>query len=186
MVLSGKAISLVFAKQSHRSIVYEMLTASEVAVMMFDEQYPAPSFEAFYEDDHYYTGEPNARGSYLLIVKNDDIIGAMSYASYEGTVRFCELDIWFKSFDYTGKGLGVEALQLVIEFVNQTYNIHTFIMRPWIKNTVAIKAYKKCGFNEFKQTILKAWYSEADYNVYGEGDYGLEDTVNLMLELKTP
>ena len=64
------------------------------------------------------------------------------------------------------------------------FNITDFLIRPWIKNQNAIKAYKKCGFVESLDLSIKDYYSENSMYEYGDGDYGIDETVNLFLKYK--
>jgi len=151
---------------------------------MFDENHPAPTFEEFDESDHYYTGHAHKDGSYLLIVYENEVIGSISYACGYEKRHYAEIDIWLGSLKYTGKGIGPRSIQMIMDFVHDTYAIKTFMIRPWIKNTNAIKAYKKCGFIEIENKALNEYYSDEDFKEYGEGDYGVEETVNLLLVRK--
>ncbi len=50
-------------------------------------------------------------------------------------------------------------------------------------NNGKIKAYKKCGFKEINVFIVSDYYSDEDAELYGEGDYGADETVNLIYEM---
>ncbi|MBI9011351.1 MAG: GNAT family N-acetyltransferase [Clostridiales bacterium] len=179
-VIKGKRINLLFAKKEDRRTIYDMLVSPETVHLMFDETHPKPTYEEFEEEeDFFYSGESNRLGSYMLIEYQNEIVGSVSYACGYEKNPYSELDIWMKSSKYTGKGLGREAINLVVEFVGNEYKISDFIIRPWIKNVNAIKAYKKCGFQEFPRADLKNYYDDGAYEKYGDGDYGIEDTVNL-------
>jgi RimJ/RimL family protein N-acetyltransferase len=182
--IEGENILLKFAKESDRKVIYDMLVSPEIVSIMFDDVHPQPTFEEFDEDDHYYTGEANKNGSYLLIEYENEVIGSISFANCYDKHPFSELDIWLKSLKYTGKGIGTEAIESVVEFVNTHYQIDTFIIRPWIKNSNAIKAYKKAGFSEFNIELLRDFYSDESFDEYGDGDYGVDETVNLMRVVK--
>ncbi|ERJ11339.1 GNAT family N-acetyltransferase [Haloplasma contractile] len=179
-------VILQFAIKKDKRIVYDLLMSPEIIDLMFNEQHPAPSFEEFNNDepDSLFTGHPGIDGSYLLIKADNRVIGSISYALSEGTEKCAELDIFIASKKDTGKGYGIEALKLVMNFVRSHHRINTFIIRPWCKNTHAIKAYKKCGFREFDSEYITHFYSREAVNRYGEGDYGLDETLNLVYRIK--
>ncbi len=51
-------------------------------------------------------------------------------------------------FDPTslGKGLGTEAIRLILDFAFRTLKLHRISIRVLAYNTRAIRAYQKCGF----------------------------------------
>lgn len=183
--IRGERVTLQFANKEDKKRIYEMLVAPEVIHLMFDEENPAPSWKEFDEgeSDDYYSGEPSMIGNYLLINLDDRTIGSVSYSISKGKKKAAELDIWISSAAYLGKGLGVEALNETLKFVQSHYQIKTFIIRPWVKNSNAIKAYKKCGFKEMASFDPADFYCEDQISQYGEGDYG-EETANLIFELE--
>ncbi len=115
----------------------------------------------------------------MLIGYKDQVVGSISYACEYEKYAYAELDIWMHHVSSTGKGLGVEAINLLLAFINHKYGIRNFLIRPWIKNTNAIKAYKKCGFEEVTLERIFEFYSEKNIEKNGQGDYGEKETVNL-------
>ncbi|WBW95632.1 GNAT family N-acetyltransferase [Oceanirhabdus sp. W0125-5] len=181
----GENISLEFAQLKDKKLIYDMLVSPEVKNLMFDENHPEPSWEEFDEEpDSLFSGVLNEEGNYLLIKVDGEVIGTVSYAFNSGKLKSAELDIWISSTRNLGKGYGTEAIKLVIEFVHSNYGIKTFIIRPWIKNNNAIKAYEKCGFKEIEVFDPSDFYSEEEVDEYGEGDYGVDETVNLIYEIE--
>ncbi|MCM1991276.1 GNAT family N-acetyltransferase [Oceanirhabdus seepicola] len=174
-----------FAQLEDKKLIYDMLVSPEVKNVMFDEVHPAPSWEEFAEEpDSLFSGEPHDEGNYLLIKVNGEVIGAISYAFNNGKLNSAELDIWISSTKNIGKGYGTEAIKSVIEFVNSHYNIKIFIIRPWVKNSNAIKAYKKVGFKEIEEFNASDYYSDEEVALYGEGDYGSDETINLIYKIE--
>lgn len=180
--INGERITLVFAKLSDKRLVYDMLVAEEVKDFMFNEQHPAPTWEEFEkEEDEFYSCKDLSNGSYLLIEYKGNIVGSISYACGYSKKNYAEMDIWMGSKKNMGKGLGTEAICLLREFVHKNYFINDFIIRPWAKNVIAIKAYNKCGFYEEPTFNIKDYYSNEDLKEYGDGDYGKDETINLIM-----
>lgn len=64
-----------------------------------------------------------------------------------------------------GKGYGPDALQTLCEYLFQMCSIIEFVVRPSARNSRAIRAYRKAGFQHVK---LSSEQQEAEY---GPGDY---------------
>lgn len=181
--IKSRRIQLTFAELKDRKKIFDMLLSQEVYEYMFDKDHPAPSWEEFLEEGaSYYTGRPNKDGSYLLIEFDKQIIGSISYDCGYEKIPYAELDIWLCQKKFLGRGLGTEAIQTLVQFLNTTYQIRDFIIRPWIKNVNAIKAYKKLGFHESSHSKIEDYYSEENMDLYGQGDYGREETLDLFLK----
>lgn len=178
--IEGSDISLVFADKNYIRSVYDMLTSEKIKESMFNDQFPAPTWEEFREEEYsYFKGVTSFEGNYLLIKEQGLTIGSICYSSGDNKIRYAELDIWMAGTTYTGRGLGPKAIRLLIDYLYRTYKIKTFLIRPWIKNQRAIKAYKKCGFLEDPLLKLKDYYNRDDLEKYGAGDYG-DETVTLI------
>lgn len=187
MLIKGERITLEFATNKDKKLIYDMLTCEEVIDFMFDEKYPAPTWEEFNESESesFFSGLPSKQGSYLLIYFNGEVIGSISYANEYTKEIHSELDIWIRTIKYTGQGIGTEAINLLIDYLHKEYSIEVFIIRPWIKNVNAIKAYKKCGFEEMKNFNPEDFYSSENLEKYGNGDYGEDETINLIKRINS-
>jgi len=183
--IEGQNVILKFAQLTDKRKSYEMLISPETQKFMFDEKHPAPTWEEFNEeDDSYYSGKASKDGCYLFIEYKGDVIGSISYACEYEKIPYAELDIWMKSTAYTGKGLGTESINILIDFIHKTYHVNHFLIRPWRKNINAISAYKKCGFNEEINFKTEDYYSEENLRKCGEGDYGIAETMNLVKRIE--
>lgn len=112
-----------------------------------------PSFREFkkdYEDFFFDNSSPEKGRGYLIILKEndkEDEIGFISYTAFGLVEGTAEMDIWLKSIDYTGKGNGTSALNILSDGLLDK-GFHTLIIRPCAKNIRAILSYKKVGFVE--------------------------------------
>jgi len=184
--IHGGRIVLEFATIKDKKKIYDLLISPEVKDFMFSFEHSEPTWEEFSseEPDSLFRGEPSEEGSYLLVKVDGLVIGSLCYYLHSGRVKVVELDIWISKGEYLGKGYGTEALRLAIDFVVSHYGIKTFIIRPWAKNNNAVKAYKKCGFVEFEASRLGDFYSDELLAEYGDGDYGSDETANLIYEVE--
>ncbi|MTI67997.1 MAG: GNAT family N-acetyltransferase [Firmicutes bacterium] len=111
---------------------------------------------------------------------NGEVIGSISYSNEFRKQVHSELDIWIGTNRYLGIGLGRETINLLVDYLNREYLIDVFLIRPWTKNTNAIKAYKKCGFQIVDNFKPEDFYVGNDLEEYGDGDYGKDETINLI------
>jgi len=148
---------------------------------------PIPDWEAFQEgfEDFYYLPDGKTKGSVMIIESDDEEIGCLCYACFHLKPNMAELDIWLKAQSYCGKGLGAQALEELISYLNQTFGVNKYIIRPSERNVRAIRAYEKAGFRriEDKEKTLEEYYKKEFIEQYGDGDYGLEETAILVLEI---
>jgi|LGOV01.1.fsa_nt_gb RimJ/RimL family protein N-acetyltransferase len=180
----SERINLEFARIHEKELIYKMLISPDVYSFMFDDKHPAPTLEEFSEEpDFLYCGKPNIEGNYLIIKYQGIVVGSISYSLNEGTIKSYEIDIWIANQEHLGKGIGTESITMLIDYIIEKYGVYTFIIRPWRKNIKAINTYKKCGFVEMDKVNLIKYYSDVDYEEYGNGDYG-EETVNLVMNRK--
>ncbi|TCK92664.1 diamine N-acetyltransferase [Natranaerovirga hydrolytica] len=180
-IINGERINLKFASIDHMRTVYDLLVAEDIKDFIFKDNYPAPTWKEFQDDEvGYFNGCATKDGNYLLIEYRGEVAGSISYANGYEKRKYSELDIWLSS-KHLGLGLGTEAILLLREFVHNEYGIDEFIIRPWKKNINAVKAYHKCGFHEDTTFDISQYYSDEDLEEYGDGDYGVEETLNLVM-----
>lgn len=179
------------ARLDEKRKTYEWLCLSDTTPMhMGTPDYPENpihDWEAFQEDfeDFYYSPDGRTKGSVMIIESEKEEIGCLCYANFHLKPNMSELDIWLKAKKYCGKGLGTEALKDLIKYLAETFSITKFIIRPSEKNIRAIRSYEKAGFKQVadKQKALEDYYLKEFMEQYGCGDYGLDDTAILTLEI---
>lgn len=170
---------------------YEWLCLSNTAHMHSGEpdypQSPVPDLEQFNQDfeDFYYTEEGRSRGSVMIIENDGEEVGCLCYACFHLKENRAELDIWMKDLQYCGKGLGPQALKLLIDYLNSAMGVNKFLIRPSEKNINAVKAYEKAGFtiSTDKLNTIEEYLLPDYFELYGPGDYGLNDTAVLTKDL---
>ena len=59
-----------------------------------------------------------------------------------------ELGIFIGEKDYWDKGLGTEAVKLLLDYGFNLLNLHNILLKVFSYNERAIKCYKKVGFKE--------------------------------------
>lgn len=185
-------LTIRHATLSEKQKTYEWLCLSDTAPMhMGAPDYPnspIPSWDEFNEDfdDFYYEEEGRAKGSVMIILQDDEEIGCLCYACFHLKPQRAELDIWLKALAYCNKGIGTMALNALCDYLKLNFAIKDFIIRPAVKNTRAVRAYEKVGFVkvpiEDREKIVADYLLPEYLAVYGDGDYGFEDTEVLIKE----
>ena len=184
-MIKGKLINLVPATLDDRQNVYNWCFHSETTKSHSGlPNYPnnsIPDFEEFFEDyaDYYFTGSEPEKGRGFIIMQGEEQLGFISYASFHVKQNMSEFDIWLNSEAKCGKGYGTDAIISLGNYLNETLGISELIIRPSVRNTRAVKAYKKAGFEELGKT--PDYYLLDKYiSLYGDGDYGAEESMLLI------
>ena len=182
MIIKGKKINLIPATLDDRQKVYEWCFHSETTKSHIGPpDYPEtqiPSYEEFCDDyeDYYFTGTRPNDGRGFLIVNDGDPVGFISYAAFHLKPGIAELDNWISSEANCGKGFGTDAIIALGNYLHEAMGIEEIIMAPSIKNTRAIRAYEKAGL--IKTSLPMCTFLLDEYiPLYGDGDYGADETV---------
>ncbi|MEW6106189.1 MAG: GNAT family protein [Bacillota bacterium] len=95
-------------------------------------------------------GAPN-EGIFVIALKDDpnlEYIGAVGLHNIDYRNRHCELGIVIGREDLLGKGIGREAVQLVLDFAFNFLNMHKVNLRVFEYNERGRRCYLRCGFKE--------------------------------------
>lgn len=173
-------IALLYAEEIDRELIYNMaFEEDDIWQSMFDSKEHFDWAEIRDEEPHFFGNKPGL-SKYLLIEYDDQIIGTISHTYNNGKIPNMELDIWLRSVKYTGKGIGTKVIKLLVERLIEDKNIATFIIRPWINNPRAIRAYEKCGFAATDTFNPEDYYGKY-LEEWGQGDYPEGENVNMIL-----
>ncbi|TVR74704.1 MAG: N-acetyltransferase [Marinilabiliales bacterium] len=185
-------IELTEAKIEDRKKAYNWLFHSDFSDFLMNlEGYTRdtiPAYEEFCNEywDFFFDGTQPENGRCYKVVTSGpekEEIGFIYYTSFHVKEGIAEIDMWLKSLEYAGRGIGTEAVNLLVEKLHRELGLHTFFMRPSRKNTRAVNAYTKAGF---KQTELVAedYYKPEFIEEYRKGGYGEGNDVFLVKKLK--
>lgn len=189
--MNSRSVYLRTAEISEKEKIYRWLCLSDTTAMhMGPPDYPespVPDRESFDRDfeDFYFLEKGRSKGAVLIISSDREEVGCLCYACFHLKPEAAELDIWMKARKYCGKGLGPQSLHLLVRHLFESLGIRYFLIRPSEKNTRAVTAYEKAGFQRVgdKVEILRDYLKPEFFSLYGAGDYGLEDTAVLVLEI---
>jgi len=176
-------IKLLYAENADRRLIYDMVFEDDemwATMLPSREDFP---WSVLRDEEPHFFGAEAGDSKYLLIKYDNKIIGAVAHTYNDGKIPNMELSAWLRASKYAGKGVGTNAIKLLIESLIKDYGIKTFIIRPWIKNTRAVKAYEKCGF-----VVTDSFNPEDYYGKYlelaAQGDFGEDGTANMVLSIE--
>lgn len=191
-MIKGKKIHLIPATLADRRNVYDWCFQSETTKCHSGPpeypHIPIPTYGEFCASDHsgyeeyFFTGAKPADGRGFLIVSDEEPVGFVSYCAFHLKPATAELDIWMKSEAHCGKGFGADALSALGDYLSETLGTRTCIIAPSAKNTRAVRAYEKAGFVKTNKS-MRGFLSAEYVPLYGEGDYGADETAILVREL---
>ena len=92
----------------------------------------------------------NGSLQFSIVNKEDDtLIGNCGFNEIDTLKQIAEIGIFIGDEEKRGKGLGTEAVSLLIKYGFEYLNLNNIMLRVYSFNERAIKSYKKCGFKEF-------------------------------------
>lgn len=184
LCISDGEINILFARESDRRLIYDMsIEDPNIVLAMFDDPAEFKWSDIRDEKSEFFDEAPSLN-KYLLIEYNNEIIGIFVHLNHKAPIVNEEFHIWFVSNKYTGRGLGTRVVNMMKDYINTTYNVDVFMMRPWTKNPRAVKTYEKCGFEIKKDFRLEDYFTAEEISKYGNGAYVEEETVNMICDMR--
>ncbi|USG64964.1 GNAT family N-acetyltransferase [Brevibacillus ruminantium] len=104
------------------------------------------------EQIHRYIDAKSQDSSSLLLLialrETDEVIGDIALQSIDHTNRNCNIRIAINEPQYQSKGLGSEAMRLLLGYGFGILNLHRIELNVFSYNQQAIRAYEKVGFTK--------------------------------------
>lgn len=98
----------------------------------------------------------------IRLLESDKLIGSCQLHNINMVHRFAELQIRLGNVAERGKGLGTEALRLLLDFAFKDLNLHRVYLHVFGTNAAAIKMYEKVGFVR-EGVLSQAAYIDGEY-----------------------
>lgn len=98
----------------------------------------------------------------IVVNSNNQLIGSCSLRHINTIHRNAELQIRIGELDYQNKGLGSEAIQLLVDYGFNHLNLIRISLQVFANNHRAIRAYEKCDFQR-EGLLRKAAYIDGRY-----------------------
>lgn len=100
---------------------------------------------------------------FSIVEYDDKLIGCCGINDINYLHRTCELYIYIGEKNMRGKGVGKEAIQLLLDYAFNTLNMNSIFIKAFSYNTKAINLYKKVGFQKIGMR-RKSHYLNNDYH----------------------
>ncbi len=152
MIITGKIVKLRPAVISDRQNVFLWLTRSDLTSSMLGPpdypEHPVPSWEEFIDDYklHFFDSSGDGKGRNFIIIVDNQEAGVIGYDLLDKEKDRVVLDIWMAGEKYCGKGYGSDAINILCNYIHETYSITSFLISPSARNKRAIAVYSRCGF----------------------------------------
>jgi RimJ/RimL family protein N-acetyltransferase len=99
------------------------------------------------ENEKIFLAELSKEHNYTIIENsNNELIGNCGFVDIDNLNQTAEVGIFIGNKDFWNKGLGTEALCLLLDYGFKALNLHNIQIRVYSYNKRAIKCYEKCGF----------------------------------------
>jgi len=95
-----------------------------------------------------YLKEVSKNNFAIITEAEDQLIGNCGLMNVDSVHQQAELGIFIGEKDYWDKGLGAEAVKLLLNYGFNLLNLHNILLKVFSYNERAIKCYKKVGFKE--------------------------------------
>jgi diamine N-acetyltransferase len=154
IVASGSKVALRRAEPSDRVRAYAWLAQSDLAPRSFGAplfaERPLPTMEAFGESylPHYFDGTRPFDGRMFIIRSGDIEVGCIAHHEVNLARDVVELDLWLAEQRYCGRGFGSEAIGLLCDWLQDSFGVNRFMLRPSRRNVRALRAMRRAGFRE--------------------------------------
>ena len=97
----------------------------------------------------YFEEHINDEAAFSIVrLEDDEMIGRISLEKVNHTNRTATLGIFIGDKDSRNKGLGTEAIKLILDYGFNYMNLNNIMLDVLDVNARAIACYKKCGFKE--------------------------------------
>lgn len=151
---AGGKVSLRRATVADRARVYEWLIGSDLTVNLLgapmypDRPIPSPDgfFGAF--GDHCFDGTRPFSGRMFVVTVQGEDIGAIAHGPIDLLNDVVELHVWLAERRVAGRGYGSEALIALADWLQASYGVNRFLVRPSRRNVKALRAMRRAGFRE--------------------------------------
>jgi RimJ/RimL family protein N-acetyltransferase len=153
-IASGQKVALRRAlpqdvARAHAWLTRSDLTSSSIGPPWFAER-PIPSLEQFLVrfPHHYFNGARPFDGRALMVSSAAVDLGILAWRRVDLMRDLVELDIWLAGTEFCRQGIATEALDLACAWLQSSYGVNRFLLRPSRRNVRALRCGRRAGFRE--------------------------------------
>lgn len=125
-------------------------SSSEPLYGIYEEQYTREDVEQFVENQQRYSLVETEQLRLMICSHSGERIGCVDLTEYDGESAFISILIF--SLDNRGKGLGYEALQMLISYA-ESLGLQRLYATILPENLASVSLFKKAGFEYLKEIL---------------------------------
>ncbi len=157
-MIEGNRVILRPMVLKERPKFYRWATQSEATQWWYGDLYgdDVPGYEVFKLEwtEDYFTDEFPERGRCFVIVYEGKEVGQINYNEILPADKSTELDILIPSNQFTGQGIGTDAINTLSRWLFANQNVTRIRVEVVRQNIRAQKAYAKAGYQWIYTYIL--------------------------------
>jgi RimJ/RimL family protein N-acetyltransferase len=103
--------------------------------------------------------------AFIIVTKNDEKpVGVCRLKEVDLINRRASLGIFIGEKSCWNKGIGTEAIKLLLDFGFNVLNLQNVMLQVYSFNERAVGAYEKCGFKEFGRRRKAVIHGSREYD----------------------
>jgi [ribosomal protein S5]-alanine N-acetyltransferase len=135
----------------------------------------------------YYDQIKNSKDDFVFAIvckKNNEHIGNCGLHAFDKISRQAKLGIVIGEKKYQGRGIGKEAVRLLIKYGFETLNLNKITLKVNSENVIAVRIYKKHGFvqeGKLRDDIYKngRYYDSFVMSLFKRGYNGIKQKAGI-------
>ena len=142
-IMSGTAAALSHMTEADQTKFCLWLQSDELRSLIDDSRVPG------LEDQMQWfkrVQQPDRKFFSLITVPDGTLIGNCGFVDIDPAHQEATLRITIGNPDYRGKGLGTEAVSLLVHYGFESMSLKRILLKVLATNTRAIRTYEKAGF----------------------------------------
>lgn len=153
-IVSSSKVSLRRATPQDISCAHEWLSGSDLTPTWIGPPWyserPVPTLEDFLlrYPQHDFDGTRPFDGRALVLSSAAVDVGILVWRRIDLLRDLVELDIWLAGREYCRRGIAAEALRLACGWLQASYGVNRFLLRPSRRNVRALRCARRAGFRE--------------------------------------
>jgi len=135
--------------RAHGWLAESDLTSTWMGAPWFAER-PVPTFTQFrgWCPEPYFNGARPFDGRALVLTSAAIDLGILLWRRIDLMRDLVELEIWLAGSEYCRQGIGAEALALGCAWLQSSFGVNRFLLRPSRRNVRGLRCARRAGFRE--------------------------------------
>jgi RimJ/RimL family protein N-acetyltransferase len=135
--------------RAHGWLAGSDLTATWMGAPWFSDR-PVPTLHQFLErfPQSFFDGSRPFEGRALVATSAAIDLGILVWRRIDLMRDLVELEIWLAGSQFSRQGIGAEALGLACSWLQSSYGVNRFLLRPSRRDVRALRCARRAGFRE--------------------------------------